>query len=160
MTEECNCLPLKQILRYPFKTSENTHFFQNFWVFSLGDLLASTGISGSPWVQECWAVRHCLPVHGNRWSLFSWGTVFPATSLFPPTSSSHQNWGMPCATRCSQVGCHPNKRGTSQACLPYTCALSLTGHWGCGVCPMLLWSQHSSQLSWVLGVGQHKVKCA
>lgn len=52
MTEECNCLPLKQIPSCPFKTSENMHFFQNFWGFSLRKLLASTGVSRSPWVQS------------------------------------------------------------------------------------------------------------
>lgn len=86
MTEECNCLPLKQILSCPFKTCENTQLFQNFWGFSLGDLLASTRVSGSPWVQECWTVDHCLPVRGNRWSLSLQGIVFPATSFFPPRS--------------------------------------------------------------------------
>lgn len=51
MTKECNCLPLKQILSCPFKTSENTRFFSKF----LG--CQPQRLTGRHWSQqESWGV--------------------------------------------------------------------------------------------------------
>lgn len=90
MTEECNCLPLKQILNCPFETSESMLFFQNFvrTGFTAQETywpaLESLGKrAGQPGVSFQW-------LHTN--GLSPWSKLFPSlpsTQDFVPAGLGH-----------------------------------------------------------------------
>lgn len=112
MTEECNCLPLKQILSCPFKTCENTQFFQNFFGtgFTASETcwpaLESAGVLGCKNVGQSSPALPCLETDISPLA----GSCFPSTSFLPPGSLSQWNWGIPYPPQCSRMGCHPGTR--------------------------------------------------
>lgn len=133
MTEECNCLRLKQILSCPFKTSENTQFFQNFFRtgFTASETywpgLESAGVLGCKNVGQSGTAFQCLETDD----------LSPSRELF---SQPHPSFHLGvCPSRiggCCVLPTVPRwivtqAEGTSQACLPYTC---VDTYWALRLC--------------------------
>lgn len=80
MTEECNCLPLKQILNCPFETSESMLFFQNF---------VRTGFTAQ---EAYWPALESLGERAGRPGVpFQWlhtDGLSPWSKLFPSLPST------------------------------------------------------------------------
>lgn len=146
MTEECNCLPLKQIPSCPFKTSENMHFF-----FKISGVSASATcwpVLESAGVLECKVLdSRAVPLSackqmisllvGNCFPTY----ILPFTQEFVPVELGHAEC---CAVLLGALS--PEQRVPCPACPPCTCALALTGCWGPAM-PRAWGCQQSSSVS-------------
>lgn len=131
-----------------------THgFFQNFWCFSLKRL------TGQHWSQRESLAAGVLDSWALPWISLLTGNCFPSHIFLSTQDLVLSELGDALCYPVLLDGLSPKQRETSQTCLPYICTSTRSGCWGSAVCPMLLRSQHSYKLSWVLVVGQHEVKC-